>query len=120
MLTEPLPSDHDVHLFSNVLHDWDVDVVQQLLRASAAALPPGGTLIVHDAFLNAAKTGPLPIAGYSVLLMHVTQGRCYSVAEMESWLLEAGFSQPHQVPSAIGRSALVGAATALGRFPLRY
>jgi predicted O-methyltransferase YrrM len=107
MLTDPLPSDHDVHLFSNVLHDWDEDVVQQLLRASAAALPPGGTLIVHDAFLNAAKTGPLPIAGYSVLLMHVTQGRCYSVAEMESWVLEAGFSPPHQVPSALGRSALV-------------
>ena len=107
MLTDPLPPDHDVHLYSNVLHDWDEDVVQQLLRASAAALPPGGTLIVHDAFLNAGKTGPLQIAGYSVLLMHVTQGRCYSVAEMESWLLDAGFARPHQVPSAVGRSALV-------------
>ena len=41
MLTDPLPADHDVHLFSNVLHDWDEDVVQQLLRASAAALPAG-------------------------------------------------------------------------------
>jgi predicted O-methyltransferase YrrM len=107
MLTDPLPSDYDVHLFSNVLHDWDVEVVQQLLHASAAALPSGGTLIVHDAFLNAAKTGPLQIAGYSVLLMHVTQGRCYSVAEMESWLLDAGFARPQQVPSAVGRSALV-------------
>jgi 3-hydroxy-5-methyl-1-naphthoate 3-O-methyltransferase len=107
MLTDPLPSGHDVHLFSNVLHDWDTDVVQQLLRASAAALPPGGTIVVHDAFLNADKTGPLQIAGYSVLLMHVTQGRCYSVAEIESWLLEAGFSRPRSIRSAVGRSALV-------------
>jgi predicted O-methyltransferase YrrM len=111
MLTERLPSDHDVHLFSNVLHDWDGDVVQQLVRASADALPRGGTIIVHDAFLNAEKTGPLPIAGYSVLLMHVTQGRCYSVAEMESWLLEAGFTDVHQVPSAVGRSAVIAART---------
>ena len=107
MLAEPLPRGYDVHLFSNVLHDWDEDVVRQLLRASAAALSPGGLLIVHDTFLNATKTGPLAIAEYSVLLMHVTQGRCYSVAEIESWLVDAGFSFRGVVPSAIGRSAIL-------------
>ena len=107
MLDGPLPRGYDVHLFSNVLHDWDEDVVQQLLRASADALPRGGLLIVHDAFLNADKTGPLSIAGYSVLLMHVTRGRCYSVAEVGVWLREAGFDAPHEVLSALGRSALL-------------
>jgi SAM-dependent methyltransferase len=107
ILADPLPGGFDVHLYSNVLHDWDVPVVQQLLHASADALSPGGLLIVHDAFLNAAKTGPLAMAGYSVLLMHVTQGRCYSVAEMAEWLDEAGFEAPSEVPSAAGRSALV-------------
>ena len=64
MLAEPLPGGYDVHLLSNVVHDWDDDVVRQLLGASAAALPPGGLLIIHDTFLNATKTGPLPIAEY--------------------------------------------------------
>ena len=108
MLAAPLPRGYDVHLFSNVLHDWDVDIVLQLLRASAAALRPGGKIIVHDAFLDATKSGPLPMAAYSVVLMHVTQGRCYSVAEMEAWLREVGFGTPSHVPSAAGRSALVG------------
>jgi SAM-dependent methyltransferase len=107
MLAAPLPQGYDVHLYSNVLHDWDEDIVRQLLRASAAALAPGGLLIVHDTFLNAAKTGPLAIAEYSVLLMHVTQGRCYSVAEIESWLVDAGFAFRGLVPSAIGRSAIL-------------
>jgi SAM-dependent methyltransferase len=107
VLTEPLPAGFDVHLYSNVLHDWDEPVVQQLLQASAEALAPGGLLIVHDAFLNASKTGPLSIAGYSVLLMHVTQGRCYSEAEIGAWLAAAGFDTPSVVPSAGGRSALV-------------
>ena len=107
MLAEPLPEGYDVHLWSNVLHDWDVPLVKQLLQASAAALKTGGGIVIHDAFLNADKSGPLPIAGYSVLLMHVTQGRCFSVREMAMWLLEAGFSEPHEVQSAIGRSALV-------------
>ena len=107
MLAAPLPQGYDVHLYSNVLHDWDEDIVRRLLSASAAALARGGLLIVHDTFLNAAKTGPLPVAEYSVLLMHVTQGRCYSVAEIESWLVDAGFAFRGLVPSAIGRSAIL-------------
>jgi len=107
MLTDPLPAGYDVHLWSNVLHDWDVPIVRQLLAASAAALAPGGAIVIHDAFLNADKTGPAQIAAYSVLLMHVTQGRCFSVAEMAGWLAEAGFSAPIEVPSAVGRSALI-------------
>jgi hypothetical protein len=107
MLRDPLPEGYDVHLFSNVLHDWDEDVVQKLVHASAKALPAGGEIIVHDAFLNAGKSGPLPIAAYSVLLMHVTQGRCYSIGEMEAWLLDAGFSKPALIPTAVDRSALV-------------
>ena len=107
MLDGPLPGGHDVHLFSNVLHDWDETVVRQLLQASARALPAGGLIVVHEAYLNADKTGPLHIAGYSVLLLHACQGRCYSVAEMTSWLSEAGFGAPEHVPGAAGRSALV-------------
>jgi 3-hydroxy-5-methyl-1-naphthoate 3-O-methyltransferase len=107
MLAAPLPAGYDVHLFSNVLHDWDEDVVMQLLRASANALPSGGRIIIHDAFLNDDKTGPLSIASYSVLLMHVTQGRCYSVSEMTRWLQQVGFEAPCTVDSAIGRSGIV-------------
>ncbi len=108
MLAGALPTGYDVHLFSNVLHDWDEDVVRRLLAASAGALVPGGLLVVHDAFLNADKTGPLTIAKYSVLLMHVTQGRCYSDREISQWASEEGFERFERVPSALGRSALVG------------
>jgi acetylserotonin N-methyltransferase len=107
MFQNGLPRGYDVHLYSNVLHDWDVDLVRVLLEASAAALEPGGAIVVHDAFLNADKTGPIEMAAYSVLLMHVTQGRCYSLAEMGAWMQEAGFGEPTVVPSAVGRSALV-------------
>ncbi len=107
MLGGPLPGGYDVHLLSNVLHDWDEDVARRLVRASADALPAGGMLIVHDTFLNEDKSGPLFVARYSVLLMHVTQGRCYSVAEMGAWLTDAGFEARAFVPTAAGRSALV-------------
>lgn len=104
MFTDPLPGGHDLHLYSNVLHDWDFEKVRPLLAASFHALPPGGTLIVHDCHLNADKTGPLPVAKYSALLMSVTEGKCYSIAEMETLLAEAGFRACRYEPTVADRS----------------
>ena len=104
MLHAPLPTGFDAHLFSNVLHDWDVPVVKQLIAKSFAALEPGGTLIIHDAHLNEDKSGPLHVAEYSVMLMHSTEGRCYSVAEMREYLMEAGFTEVEFTPTAAARS----------------
>jgi 3-hydroxy-5-methyl-1-naphthoate 3-O-methyltransferase len=106
MLGEPLPSAPDVHLFSNVLHDWDTPVVNELLRKSFAALPRGGMVIVHDAFLNADKSGPLHVAEYSVLLMHASEGRCYSVREMEDYFSAAGFADCAYTPGAAARGIM--------------
>lgn len=106
MFKDPLPRDCDVHLFSNVLHDWGVAEVQRLVAASFAALPPGGLLIIHDAIINADKTGPLPVAAYSALLMHSTQGKCYSTAEYEQFLGEAGFHQFKYMPTAADRGCM--------------
>ena len=106
MLTCPLPPHFDVHLFSNVLHDWDAPIVEQLIHKSFAALAQGGTLIIHDAHLNEEKSGPLHVAEYSVMLMHSTEGRCYSVGEMSSYLRQAGFTNERFVETAAGRSII--------------
>jgi len=106
MLSAALPTFADVHLFSNVLHDWDVPVVTALLNKSFAALPPGGLVVIHDAFLNATKTGPLHVAEYSVLLVHASEGRCYSTAEMETYLEAAGFAQPRYTEGAAARGIM--------------
>jgi len=107
MFSDPFPAHCDLHLFSNVLHDWDVDRVQQLLAKSFAALSPGGMLIIHDAHINAEKTGPLPIAAYSALLMTITEGKCYSEKEMADYLSRAGFSGLAHFPAAADRSIIV-------------
>ncbi len=106
MLAGPLPGGCDAHLFSNVLHDWDEPVVRELLRKSFAALEPGGLIIIHDAHLNEDKSGPLHVAEYSVMLMHSTEGRCYSVAEMRGHLYEAGFKDVTFAPTAAARSVM--------------
>src|SRR5206468_975063 len=106
MFADPSPSGFDVHFISNVLYDWDVPVVKRLLAASFRALSGGGLLVIHDAHLNADKSGPLPVAAYSAMLMHSTEGKCYSVGEMEDYLREIGFTDTRFIPTAADRSVI--------------
>ena len=106
MFASELPAGFDLHLISNVLHDWDEPVAKQILAKSARALKPGGMLILHDAHINETKTGPLPVAKYSALLMHSTEGKCYSLTEMRSYLGELGFTDFRHQDTAVDRSII--------------
>jgi predicted O-methyltransferase YrrM len=107
MFGDVYPEECDVHLFSNVLHDWDIPEVKALLARSAEALPAGGLLVVHEAFLNEDKTGPLPVAEYSALLMNVTQGKCYSTSEMREFMTGAGFEWVGHLDTVIDRGFIL-------------
>ena len=106
MFLDEIPSESDAHLYSNVLHDWAEGEVRVLLQRSYASLPTGGMLIVHDAFLNVAKDGPLHVAEYSVMLMHATQGRCYSSREIGDWAEACGFHSISYRDTAAARGVL--------------
>jgi len=103
---EPFPRDFDVHLYSHVLHDWDEDSVNFLLRKSYEALSPGGMIAIFDAHINKDKTGPLEVAEYSVLLMSSTLGKCYSVGEIGDALKMAGFVEKDYTFVAANRSLI--------------
>ncbi|HVW05120.1 MAG TPA: methyltransferase [Vicinamibacterales bacterium] len=101
------PDAHDVHLFSNVLHDWDRSDVDRLVQRSFDALPAGGLLIIHDACINADKTGPLPVAEYSAILMHSTQGQCYATSEYDASLTRAGFTDVAFMETVADRGMMI-------------
>jgi predicted O-methyltransferase YrrM len=107
MFTDAWPADHDTHLFSNVLHDWNEADCQRLLAKSVAALPHGGRLLIHDMLLDDDMSGPLWAAEYSVLLTTVTQGRLSSAAEIGGWLADLGMRIMDRAPTALGRSVLI-------------
>lgn len=110
MFADPWPADHDTHLFSNVLHDWNEADCRRLIAKSVAALPHGGRLLVHDMLLDDDKSGPLWAAEYAVLLTTVTQGRLYSAAEIGGWLADLGLDIVGRAPTALGRSVLTASA----------
>lgn len=109
MFADELPGDADVVLLSNILHDWDVPECRHLVQRCAAALKPGGRLLIHDVFLNDALDGPLPIALYSASLFSLTEGRAYSAADYRQWLAEAGLSPSNEIiPTLVHCGVLEG------------
>ena len=105
---EKLPRGYDIHLFANAFHDWDIDAVEKLSANSFKSLSPGGIIAVFDAHLNQSKKGPLSVAEYSCLLMHSTEGKCYSTKEISDILISTGFAQIKVTYIAADRSLITG------------
>lgn len=107
---QAIPDGYGVHLFSNVLHDWGEAQVRTLLERSRAALPQGGQILIHDAFIDREKRGPLAVAQYSVLLMLLSDGKCYSLGEMEAFLEQAGFCEIRYRETTADRGVMMARA----------
>ncbi|MBN1381337.1 MAG: methyltransferase [Deltaproteobacteria bacterium] len=105
---ERIPAGYDVHLFANAFHDWDIDAIKKLSVNSFKSLPTGGLIAVFDAHLNPLKNGPLPVAEYSCLLMHSTEGKCYSTKEINDILTEVGFRRIEITDIAADRTLITG------------
>jgi predicted O-methyltransferase YrrM len=106
MFADAWPEAHDLHLFSNVLHDWDEPQCRELLAKSVGCLPPGGRIVIHDMLLDDDKAGPLWAAEYSVLLAGVTQGRLYAAREIAGWIGDHGLAITRSCPTALGRGLI--------------
>jgi hypothetical protein len=91
MFTDPWPAGYDGIFFSNVFHDWDRASCLQLAARSFAALPPGGSIFLHEVVLNDTKDGPLVAAAFSMEMLAL-RGKQYSVDELDQLLQEAGFT----------------------------
>ncbi len=106
MFANSFPQGYDLHFISHVLHDWDLTDIKIILKNSFNNLNWGGTIIIHDAHINKTKTGPISVAEYSVLLMALSTGKCYSILEMKEVLEETGFRNIEYKPTVLNRSII--------------
>src|SRR5262249_45503342 len=79
MFFDPWPTGYDAVFFSCVLHDWDLEHRLELMRRSFEALPPGGTIYIHEMLLEDGANGPLASSLYSLSMRIGTLGKQFSV-----------------------------------------
>jgi SAM-dependent methyltransferase len=97
--TDPIVGRYDAAWLSHILHSNGPEACERLIAKAAAALEPGGLLIIHDFFLNEAMDGPLFPALFSLnMLLNNESGRSYSEKEVGAILDRAGVKDIRRLP----------------------
>jgi SAM-dependent methyltransferase len=94
LTTDELGSGYDLILVSNIIHSYNAETNQALVRKCYDALEPGGLLIVKDFLLDAGRTGPAFGLIFALhMFVNTEAGDTYEVDEVAQWAKAAGFSE---------------------------
>jgi len=91
---DPVPGGFDAAWLSHVLHAEGPADSRKILKKAAAALAPGGRVLVHDFILDDTRDRPLFPALFSLnMLLGTEKGQAYSEGEIVDMMAAAGFSK---------------------------
>ncbi|WP_432822465.1 methyltransferase, partial [Trichloromonas sp.] len=110
-LSDPIPGTYDVAWLSHVLHGEGPKDCARLLAKAAAALEPGGLLLVQEFILQPDRTAPLFPALFSLnMLLGTPDGQAYSEPELRKLLRSAGLEQVERLSLELPNGAGILAA----------
>src|SRR2546423_193062 len=103
---------YDIATLGHILHSEGEDRSRKLLKKTANALKPGGTIAIGEWLVNDERTEPLNGLMFAVnMLVNTESGDTFSFNEIKRWLEEAGFKNARTL-EAPGPSPLVLATKA--------
>lgn len=109
--TDDLPRGADAISLVRVLYDHDDQTIAGLLARAAAALPPGGLLLIAEPMSGGAQPSRFGDAYFAFYTIAMRTGRVRSPAAIADLLRKAGFVGIRQVPTR--RPFIAGAVVAL-------
>ena len=89
--TDPLPR-ADLYAVGRILHDWSEEKIDKLLARIFDHLPEGGGLLIAEKLLLDDQSGPRWAQMQSLNMLTCTEGKERTLAQYESLLRKAGFS----------------------------
>jgi SAM-dependent methyltransferase len=98
-LDGPIEGRFDAAWLSQILHGEGPEECQRLIDQAAAALEPGGLILVHEFILNDSLDGPLFPALFSLnMLVNTEKGQSYSEGQIKAMLASAGARDIRRIP----------------------
>lgn len=104
--------DFDVVLLLSVLHNQTEPQAKGIIERAAAALKPGGLLVIHEYFHDAANPAKYTSSFLLTLLVEVGTA-LHAPEKLHAWLVEAGCPQIRRVEFEQGKGSLLLATRAL-------
>lgn len=97
----------DVIVMGHILHDWDLPTKEMLIRKAYAALPPGGSFVVHETLIDDDRREHTVGLLMSLnMLIETPGGFDYTGADGQGWMRAAGFRET-RVEHLIGTEWMV-------------
>lgn len=108
-LTDPFGEGFDLIFFSAIVHMNTPDQNLLLMRKAAAALNPGGRIVVQDFVMDETRTRP-PFGTVFALnmLVNTEGGDTYTEAEIRTWLRKAGCPGVARIDTGPNTAMIVG------------
>jgi len=108
--SDELPGGHDLALLSAIIHSNSLEENLDLYRKVFRALRPGGRLLIRDFVMAPDRVNPAAGAVFAIdMLVETPGGGCYTYAEIENGLREAGFTGIRLLRKGEGMDAVVEA-----------
>jgi ubiquinone/menaquinone biosynthesis C-methylase UbiE len=100
--------DYDIVFMSNLIHSFKRPQAAEVVKKAAMALKQSGHLIIKDFYIQRQGTSPKFAALFSLNMLVNDAGDCFSRAEVESWMVDAGLKPAGHMPVAKESAILVG------------
>lgn len=102
-------SGYDLVLLSAIVHMNGAGQNRRLIARAAAALAPGGQLVVQDFIMDRGRTRPAAGAFFALnMLVATDRGDCYTAGEIASWMRAAGLRRIRRVATPYEASLMIG------------
>jgi SAM-dependent methyltransferase len=101
----------DLVYLSAIVHSNGPEANLRLIAACAAALAPGGSVVVQDFIMDEDRTGPADHTLFSLnMLVGTPAGDTYTEAEVRTWLEAAGLRNVTRQDTRFGAAQVIGRA----------
>ncbi len=98
---------HDVATLGHILHSEGERRSRELLKKTAGAMKPGGTIAIGEFLANEDRSGPANALIFAVnMLVNTSEGDTFNFKEISGWLSDAGFAKARTLDSP-GPSPLI-------------
>ncbi|MDT8324125.1 MAG: methyltransferase [Bacteroidota bacterium] len=107
--TDDLGSGYDLVFLSAIVHSNSPEENHSLLQKCAAALNPGGQVVVQDFIMEEDRVRPEHGALFALnMLVATAAGDTYTAAEVETWMREAGLDDITVRDAPSGTTQILG------------
>jgi hypothetical protein len=103
---DPLPK-ADVITMGHILHDWNLETKEMLIRKAYEAVPSGGALIAYEAIIDDdRRKNAFGLLMSLNMLIETHDGFDYTGADCRGWMTKAGFRET-RVEHLVGPDSMV-------------